>query len=213
VYDAIKRMDKVSLFKNVNKKELDRVMEDTGLCIDDLLHECSLYDLLSTVLAGRISKRASRQGTRDEETQIQACKETGKKYGINITNLSVTAFRPRKNGDIVCQMDIKHEYVQKDDCLKSFDGRIEGRMKGWIFAKIVYGNGGHQDNVFEEADALCRWVEEYHRDEDDMFVLLINTDLDDKLASIKLKYQDVKNIMVTNHYEFQMYIIENYIAL
>jgi len=39
--------------------------------------------------------------------------------------------------------------------LKSFDAKISGIINGWIFAKITYTNGGHQDNVFVRSSSIC----------------------------------------------------------
>lgn len=62
------------------------------------------------------------------------------------------------------------------NCLKSFDVKINGKIAGWVFAKIVIGNGGHQDNVFEET---CNFG-----DKNDIYIVLIDTNLKIKFESI-----------------------------
>jgi hypothetical protein len=57
------------------------------------------------------------------------------------------------------------------NCLKSFD------------AKIVIGNGGHQDNVFEETCNFCEWVLNFG-DKNDIYIVLIDTNLKIKFESI-----------------------------
>ena len=95
-------------------------------------------------------------------------------------------------------------------CWKSFDGRIEGNLTGWIFAKVVFSSGGHQDNVFEEADILCNWVLTYMQECSELFVILIDTNLTEKLNVIKSKYATTKNLLIVNHFGFQTYLIDNY---
>jgi hypothetical protein len=181
--------------------------------LETLLEQCAQNDVMNILLSGRISKKASRQGTKDEEEQLQICNIHSQKYGIQLQKLNTTDFRPKKTGEILSKTEMKKRGVQKDDCLKSFDARITGKMYAWVFAKVVFGTGGHQDNVFEEADQLCKWVETYHQNEDTKYIFLIDTDLQDKWDVLKTKYQEIKNIMITNHHIFQKYITEHYILL
>ena len=109
---------------------------------------------------------------------------------------------------------MKDENIKMDDCLKSFDGQITGKLTGYISSKISfgedYGGGGHQDNVFEEQHKFSEWWIKYRTDSTDILVLLIETDLTTKFARLKEKYADINNIMVFNHIEFQQYIIDTY---
>ena len=85
--------------------------------------------------------------------------------------------------------------------MKSLDGVISGEKTGYIFAKIVFGEGGHQDNVFHEAAQFGDWANEYG-DKDKVYVLLIDTNLDKKYNLLKEKY-DSDNVWVVNHIELQ----------
>jgi hypothetical protein len=208
VFSLIKSRNIPELKKNINIKELDRLLLETGQTEDQFINKCVEDDIHNLTVSGRISKNASRQGAQDEATQIQACNCTSQLLGISIENLSATAYRPTKNGKIISQTEMKEQKIPKDECLKSFDGKISGRMNGWMFAKVRVGEGGHQDNVFEEIDAMCKWVKEYNNK--DMFVMLIDTDSIDKLNIYKQKYKSVKNILFVNHCEFQQYMIDNY---
>lgn len=87
--------------------------------------------------------------------------------------LNVKDFRPTKDGSIIDDKAMKLLQNKKSDCLKSFDGKISGKIDGWIFAKVVIGNGGHQDNVFEEADVFCKWIQEYGDNTSILLCLLI----------------------------------------
>jgi hypothetical protein len=79
-----------------------------------------------------------------------------------------------------------------------------------MFAKIVYGNGGHQDNVFDEANNLCEWIVKFHKNTDLLFVLIIDTNLLIKFNKLKDNYKEITNIIISNHFDFQNYIISNY---
>jgi len=191
----------------INEKELKRVYEQTGKTKEEILEECSKSELLAKVLAGRIAKKASRQGTQDEYLQLEICNSIGKDLGVRITNIGASEYRATKSGEIISKKEMKEKNITKDMCLKSFDGRIEGKMTGWIFAKVVFGNGGHQDSVFIEADTLCEWVSKHEREE--TFVVLIDTDLESKFISLKKKYSEVKNLLILDHYSFQEFILDN----
>jgi hypothetical protein len=197
----------------INENELNRVLEETGRSSEQLLSECQQNELATIILSGRIAKKSSRQGTRDEQLQLQTCHNTTTLCGVNIENLSVFAFRPTKTGEILSDSEIRTRGIPKNECLKSFDGRITGRMNGWIFAKVVYGSGGHQDNVFEEADTICNWVSRFRESHhNDLFVILIDTDLQRKYETLKTKYSGVNGLLIMNHVEFQQYVIANEIA-
>ena len=85
----------------------------------------------------RIAKCASRQGTKDEEVQLTTCNITSSKFGIKITNLSATALRPTKDGEIVSAKTLRERAIPKDCCLKSFDGLIEGKILATLLPKVL----------------------------------------------------------------------------
>lgn len=103
---------------------------------------------------------------------------------------------------------MKQKNITKDKCLKSFDAKITGKINGWLSAKITFGNGGHQDNVFEEEDTLCLWWKKYYKNKEDKLVILIDTNLEKEFITLKNKYKICKNIIITNHFEFQNYMIK-----
>ena len=210
VFECLMSKNKERLNKLVNKKELDRVIDELEITYDELLEKCSNDRITSKILSGRISKKASRQGTKDETLQLNTCNILTTKYEIFIENLSATAFRCTRDGKIISQKELKKNKIKKSDCLKSFDGRIYGNnLNGWIFAKVVYGHGGHQDNVFIEAHDYCHWVKQFGN-QNELYVVLIDTDLYDKFNDLKKKYNDIDNILIVNHIDFQKYIIDHY---
>lgn len=207
VYESLiqKNLDK----KSCNEEELKRVLDDLEFTEEQLLEKCSQDHTFAKLLARDIAKKASRQGSKDENTQLDICNITASKFGVKIENLHNFALRPSKDGRIITKKEF--EGMDKNSCLKSFDGKISGalELEGWIFAKVVFGNGGHQDNVFEEAHNFGEWVLAFGNPEH-IYVLLIDTNLATPLQELKTKYQDKKNLLVVNHIEFQQYIIDKF---
>lgn len=198
VYEDIKQKQ---INQNVNQSEYKRTIESSGITQEHFLEKCQEDDIFAKVVSGRISKKASRQGNKDEELQINTINKSVSKFGINVKSLSKDAFRPTKSGDILSKKEYNEKHVSKNDCYKSFDGIIDGKINGWIFAKVVFGEGGHQDNVFEEADALCNWIIQY--DKTEYFIILIDTNLDAKFEALRSKYQPRQNILIGNHITIQ----------
>jgi len=91
--------------------------------------------------------------------------------------------------------------LDKLECLKSIDGVINGGVEGYIFAKICFGEGGHQDNVFHEAAHFADWAQQYG-EEGKVYVILIDTDLTNKFDRLKFNY-DSDTVWVVDHVEFQ----------
>lgn len=207
---SIKENDMNTFYENVNIKELDRTLIDLEMSLNEFLNKCCDDDKFCKLAVRKLSKCASRQGGSDEIEQIRACNLTTNKSGVNINKLSTTAYRPTKDGKILSGVDIKKLNIQKDQCLKSFDAKISGKLNGYVSAKVAYGSGGHQDNVFEEMDNIAEWWSKYKFNTKEILVILIDTDLKEKFRRIKDKYSNINNILVCNHIEFQTYIIYNY---
>ena len=197
---------------NCNEEELKRVLESSEMNFGEFIQECKTSIRYAKLAAGRISINASRQGAKDETLILDICNRTSEKLGITLTNLPNTESRPTKDGRIIGKDEYKKykNNNKKNDCLKSFDGKISGKVNGWVFAKITFTNGGHQDNVFEEAHNMGQWFTQYGTP-DELYVLLIDTDLMDQFIELKEKYHK-NNILVVNHVEFQDYLIRTYSA-
>ena len=120
--------------------------------------------------------------------------------------MSTTAFRPTKKGRILTNNQYLKSGLKKNDCLKSFDAKISGLVKGWVFAKVEFGEGGHQDNVFSEAHDFVEWADKYGTS-DELYIVLVDTDLNLKFAELKQK-STKGNILVCDHVEFQRVIID-----
>lgn len=195
----------------INSVQLQETIEELGVSQEQLFEECKTNRTLAVLLARNIAKKASRQGTCDENLQITVCHEVARQFGISIENLGVRAYRPTKTGHILTQDELTARKVPNNECLKSFDGKISGTIRGWIFAKVVYGSGGHQDSVFVESDIMCEWVKRFRDPEqNELFVVLIDTDLTKKMDTLQQKYKDVEGLCIMNHVAFQQYIIDTF---
>jgi hypothetical protein len=200
------------LTKNININEYNRVLQEferLNIKETEFLQECRTNIYTRTLLARQISINASRQGSKDEQLQLDVCKTTFSKCGIFLNNLSSTAFIPTKNGEIVDNCELKKRKIKKEDCLKSFDANFTGKINGWVFAKIVIGEGGHQDNVFEEAYTFCDWVIKYGN-KIDIYIILLDTNLTKKYNDIIKKFEDYPNLLIGNHIKVQQFIIDKY---
>lgn len=209
---AIKRIKEGDFNNDINIQEYKRVLNELliyNINENELLNECKTNIIVKSILAGRIAINASRQGIKDEVIQIETINITTSKIGINIIKLSPNLYRPTKLGEILVNTEIKKRNINLSDCLKSFDAKITGKISGWIFAKIVIGSGGHQDNVFEEASTLCEWIIKFS-DKNDIYIILIDTDLLHKFDRLKEKYSNIDNLIIGNHIEIQQYFIDNY---
>jgi hypothetical protein len=208
-FDSIQKKD---LTKNVNVKEFERVQTEMEMTREELYDKCIHDSKFGKLLSMCVSINASRQGTKDEELQIQTCSITTEKCGITIKKLNTIDFRPTKTGKIITNKEFKQNDISKNDCLKSFDAKITGKKNGWVYAKVVFGNGGHQDNVFEETHTFCEWVLQYG-EKSELFVILIDTNLTAKFDELKEKYTNIDNLVIGNHITVQQYFIDNYYTL
>jgi hypothetical protein len=211
VYESITSNNVDEFNKNINPKELERTINnDLSTDFETFWNKCRSDDWFAKIISSKLSKLASRQGTKDEQEQIRISNLTSSKCGVNIKTLSASALRPTKNGVIINEKYMKKKKITKDECLKSFDGEITGKIKGYISAKVAFGSGGHQDNVFNELDDLANWWREFKKHTQEVLVLMIETDLDYKVDCLIEKYKHNNNIIIANHYSFQEFIINNY---
>ena len=210
VYESIKTNDLKTFDKSINNDELKRKLLDIECTKEELILECQNNDLICKIISSTISKKSTRQCTKDETQQINICNSIAEKCGILIKNLNVKELRPTKDGKIINEIEMKNLNIKKDNCLKSFDAKISGNISGYITAKVVYGNGGHQDNVFDEMDNIAEWWKKYKKNVNEILVILIDTDLYNKFIRLKHKYKEVENVIINDHYDFQQYIIDKY---
>ena len=210
VYKALKENNKKVLLDKINLKEYYRTLTNLEIEEQQFMLKCREDDMFCKLGASHISKKTSRQGSKDEIEQLKICNLTGKKCGVFIDNLSANELRPTKDGLIISKKEMTEKKIQKDCCLKSFDGKITGKINGFITAKVAFGGGGHQDNVFEEMDTMAEWWQKYKIKSTDILVILIDTDLKIKFERLSNKYNTVDNLFVFNHYDFQKYMIDTH---
>lgn len=210
VYESLRGGNLEKLYENINHKEYKRTLDNLGFTEEEFLSKCKDDNSFAKLASIHISKNASRQGGKDETEQLRTCNLTAEKCGVSIEKLTATELRPTKYGSIVSKQEMRKEKIMKDCCLKSFDAKISGKINGFISAKVSYGSGGHQDNVFEELDILAEWWKKYKSDSEELLIILIDTDLIGKTTTIKKKYSSVNNVKIFNHIEFQQYMISEY---
>ena len=210
VFDSIIN-NNLELFEiSINNNKYERLKTILNLSQEEIFLKCRTDDIFCLLFSSSISKTASRQGSNDEQLQLEVCNNISQHYGIIVENLHNDGPRPTLNGEILTRNEITLRNIPNDCTLKSFDARINGVINGFLSAKVVMGNGGHQDNVFREMDELANWWQTHRNNSPEILVLLIDTNLTGKFDEIKEKYSDVENIKVFNHITFQTYIIENY---
>ena len=202
-----KNYDGIENKKNCNIKELYRLLELLDITLEKLVNKCIDDELFFKVVVKDISIKSSRQGKLDETYVIKEMNLILEKIGINIRNNGdYTAII--KEGKILKTKDVKN--FCKHDRLKSFDGVVfnkKNEIIGYLFAKITYGEGGHQDNVFKEANQLCEWVRNFYSDKSYIFCIVIDTDLLIDLNKLKNKFKKISNIIIGDHIEFQEFFI------
>jgi hypothetical protein len=185
----------------INFKSIDRLTELLDCTREDLYEKCrGDYDYALTLAHG-CTILSSRQGSKDESFVLDEINKVSKGFGIYVQSLNNQDLRPTKDGRLLNKVEFKRSGISKLNCLKSIDGVISGKIEGYIFAKIVFGEGGHQDNVFHEAAQFGDWANQFG-EENKIYVLLLDTDLKKKYNELKEKY-DSDNVWVVNHTEFQ----------
>ena len=186
---------------SINFKSLDRLAKQLNTDRNYLYEKCKSDYEYALTLAHGCSILSSRQGSKDETFVLDEINKASSAYGIYIQSLNNQDLRPTKDGRLLNKTEFKVSKLSKLDCLKSVDGVINGKVEGYIFAKIVFGEGGHQDNVFHEAAQFGDWARKYAK-EDKIYVILVDSDLQNKYNELKEKY-DSDNVWVVNHIEFQ----------
>tara|TARA_R110002074_G_scaffold191171_1_gene357230 strand:- start:1104 stop:1679 length:576 start_codon:yes stop_codon:yes gene_type:complete len=181
-----------------NIKQLNRLKEYLGIDDDTLFAKCDADPAFAKTTSMAIAKEASRQGSLDEVAQLEACKPVATSVGVNLTGLNNRSARPLKAGGI------EYNVRKRPDHLKSFDARIDGRIKGYITQKITEGKGGHQDNVIEEIEMFCNWASKFGED-GEVYIALV--DMDVGHYNMVRRYDNGTNVRVFSHIEFQEWLL------
>jgi len=229
VLNAILLRDEVSLRKCCNNNALNRLLngdpplevrddEDEvpvvlalfGLhTIDQVFDSCSNCVVSQRAVSTLISIKASRQGSLDEALQLETCNKVSSEVGIHIKNLGNHDFRAlQTSSEIFSGTEFKKSKIKKENFLKSFDGKITGKINGWIYAKVRIGSGGHQDNVSKESHGFLEWAHK-HGNPDDYHIALIDTDKEKWINGLKDDFHRDK-VLVVSHIEFQEWILEKF---
>lgn len=194
-------LDSRILKKLINFKSFDRLCDLMGCSRQDIYKKCQEDYSFSLAVAHGCCIRSSRQGSKDELFILKGLDNELKKYGVSVRSLGVDEVRPTRDGKLLSKEDFKASGLTKMECLKSLDGKVEGTLNGWIFAKVVLGSGGHQDSVFHEASEFGKWSQKFGAS-DQKHIILIDTDRQKSYNDLKSKF-DSDDIWVVDHLEFQ----------
>jgi len=185
----------------INFKSLDRLAELLNSDRQSIYDKCKTDFEFALAVAHGTAILASRQGSKDESFVLDEINRVSSAYGIYVQSLNNQDLRPTKDGRLLSKKEFAESGLDKLECLKSIDGVINGKVQGYIFAKICFGEGGHQDNVFHEAAHFADWAQQYG-EEGKVYVILVDTDLTAKFDRLKSNY-DSDNVWVVDHVEFQ----------
>ncbi len=189
--------------RNINGRALDRILSEENMTYDQLLDQCN-SPFVARSISRTISINASRQGKIDEKLIIDGVGSVMVNYGINVKGCDVNGIRFCNDGRVLDGKAFKKENLDKDvDSMKSIDATIEGKVSGYVFAKVVIGEGGHQDNVLIEAIKFIDWVNKYGKSEKLYVVLVDGEDLS------KIKNHEKENLWIVNHVDFQKKLLNS----
>lgn len=131
--------------KVCNEEALKRYVDYLELSEEEIITKCIEDNIFRKSTAMYISKNSSRQGTKDEDLVLETCNNISKKYDVNISKLGINEYvLGYENGDKkkfkICKRGLKN--IKEYTGTKSIDAKIEGKINGWITAKVCYTNGG-----------------------------------------------------------------------
>jgi len=203
VFNLLKnKTSRKDIEKNINGKALDRILSEENMTYEQLLEQC-VNDFITRSVARTISINASRQGKIDEKLIIDGVNSVVINYGIKVKGCDVNSIRFCNDGRDLDGKTFKKESLDKNkDGMKSIDAIIEGKVEGYVFAKVVIGGGGHQDNVSIEALKFIEWVNNFGQS-DKLYVVLVDGE---DITDIKNLEKD--NLWIVNHVDFQKRLIE-----
>jgi len=212
VFKQFKNIKSFKQLQSYNKKSLERYLKyhPNNLSEDSLLKICKENEGYAYTVSCVICINASRQGCIEEKKIINGIGEFLKdKITVEaIPTRGKQALRPLRSGGVINAADTEKKLKNSDVYLKTIDGLIKSRydekqILGYIFAKVVVGIGGHQDNVEKEADDFINWATNEPKEK--LYVVLVDGD-EDKKNNLLRKQKD--NIWIVNHVEFQERLIK-----
>ena len=200
-YNAIKQNIKNPNANQINKNALNRLLTYTNCNnIDELVKDKNNHeDIIMKIVSLYIAKNSSRQGSKDEEFQLETI---NKLQDYDITIKKDGKQKPIKSGGLV-----NNKENTSTNELKSIDFTISHKIQeiGYIMAKVSVGGGGHQDNVLHEIIQFLDWsVIQIKNDAiKKVYLVLYDSQTKSKLFDdIKNKYKN-NNITLTDSKNFK----------
>lgn len=199
-YDTIISNPKNPNYNNINDKALDRLLTYTEYDnLDEMIKDKKNHEeIILKISSLYIAKNASRQGTKDEDLQLETI---NKLQEYDITIIKDGKQKPIKGGGI------RKSGKKQADELKSIDFVIKYKTEeiGFITAKVTSGGGGHQDNVLDEITQFCDWslIQQQNDKQQKVYIVLYDSMNTSKLFNdIKKKYKNT-NLILTNTKNFK----------
>lgn len=185
-----------------------------------------LIEITTRLLSRSVSIDASRQGALDEITQLNRLDEDfmiANELPFRLLNPKthknlVEEMVPVLEGGLMTRKEFKKKFKNNKNtsALKSFDAELWylNECVGYVFAKVVVGDGGHQDNVFHEARNMISWFEKQQEQaelKEKLLVFLIDYDKKSEKKFKELHNNAAntgnENIWVVNTRSFQQKVI------
>jgi hypothetical protein len=200
-FDALKDNSKNPNINHINKQALNRLLEYTNYKnIDEIIKDKDNYEeIIMKIISLYIAKNSSRQGSFDEEFQLETINKL-QDYDIIIKKDGKQ--KPIKSGGLV-----NNKNNTSTNELKSIDFTISYKTQeiGYIMAKVSVGGGGHQDNVLHEIIQFLDWsiIQIKNDDVKKVYLVLYDSQIKSKLFDdIKKKYKN-NNIILTDSKNFK----------
>ena len=199
-YDAIKSNPKKPKNNFINNKALDRLLAYLNYDnLDEIIKDKNNHEeIILKISSLYIAKNASRQGTIDEDLQLE---KINKLQEYEITIIKDGQQKPIKGGGM------RKSGKKQPDELKSIDFVIKYKTEeiGYITAKVSSGEGGHQYNVLDEITQFCDWslIQQKNNKQQKVYVVLYDSMNTSKLFNdIQKKYKNT-NLILTDTKKFK----------
>lgn len=193
----------------INEKALDRFMSQMESVLG--MSQEQVYDKIENdieyafAVASIVAVLASRQGISLETEILMGLEKELLENGTVQTFEDLPAqgpnawFPERDTGELLCE--VKGKQVNADKYLKSIDGTFTtfDGTTGLISAKVLSGQGGHQDNVEAELIEFAKWTKKHQElyPNECIYVCLVDG------RKMNNKIEETDRLWVCDHIEFQ----------
>ena len=185
----------------INNSTLNQVLKGvsselgSNFCFEDLCNKCLSDPIFRVSISKNIVILPSRQGITDELHILNEINSFTCKVGVFVNKP-----KPRV---LVYRNTIGPKRNEKSK-FRSLDGVVTGKLSGYLFCKVILGQGPTQSNSWNEAELLLQWaIKNKYKNN---LIFLIDTDMFSKFEEFKLAAEGFSNLLVFNHIEFQLWV-------